>query len=279
MGISQQTVSASLVNATSSGVISAGTAKMITTQLDDIALAGCGGIAIEDIDSEEVTLVAVIIDASGSMDIVRKQTIDAYNDLFLDNLKKARNADSILISLSTFSTGGDPSKNVHIVHSFLPASQCPNLTLADYQPDGMTPLNDAVFAGLTGLVSYGQQLCDNGTRTKREAVVISDGLENASRISTAKVRQLSGDLLRQHEFVLAYAYIGEPNRDAAENEATGDQMAEQIGFPKRHRLTIGKDGKEVRRLFGTMSASVISTSQAKVSAGSLSSNPFFQLGR
>lgn len=271
MGASKQSVSASLTNAVSAGIISSGTAKALNTELDDIAIAGCEGIAIDAIDSEEVTLVAVIIDASGSMADQRQAVIDAYNTMFLEPMKKAKNAESILVSLWIFSDQGDPKKIVRLVHSYLPVSQCPDLTNSDYDPDGMTPLNQAVFNGLTGLLSYGQTLRDNGTRTKSIAVVISDGLENASHVAVSKVRALSDDLLKRQEFVLAYIYLGD--------EVEGDKMAAEIGFPRRHRLTSGKSPSDIRRLFGTTSASVISASQTKVSAGTLSTNPFFQKGR
>ena len=55
----------------------------------------------------------------------------------------------------------------------------------------MTPLFDAVFQGISGLVTYGQDLRDNGTRTKSIVIVMSDGWENASSVGQSKVRRLS----------------------------------------------------------------------------------------
>jgi hypothetical protein len=135
----------------------------------------------------------------------------------------------------------------------------------------MTPLFDAVMKGVTGLVAYGQGLRDNGTRTKSIVVVISDGGENSSWVSKAKVRQLCKDVLHSQEFVLAYVFFGD--------ESDGDAAADDIAFPRHHRLTSSLDGTGIRRVFGAISASVISTSQAQVSSGSLSSNAFFQHGR
>lgn len=263
---SQQSVSASLASAVSGGIISSQSLSAIETELDDIALAGCEGVDIDDIDSEEVTLVVVAIDASGSMHEHANDVIKAYQEQFLKSLQAAKNAESILVSTLIFSASG--IDNVRLVHGYTPVSQCPELTPDIYSPEGGTPLYDAVWNALTGLVAYGQNLRDNGTRTKSIVCVLSDGFENSSRISASKVRQLAGDVLRQQEFVLSYVFFGE--------QSAGDTAAREIGFPSHHRLTENLDGSGIRRVFGQVSASVITTSQAVVSAGAISANPFFQ---
>lgn len=262
--ISRAQVSKNLISATADGLISQQTQSDM--DLDDIAVAGCQGIDVDDVDAEDVTLVCVIIDASGSMwdeaEVLRR----AYREQLLEPLRGAAEADSILLSTLVFSCGA--AENVRVVHGYTPIPQCPELTEADYSPGGATPLYDAVSTGLTGLISYGQQLRDNGTRTKSIVVVMSDGQENASRISAAKVRNISGDVLREQEFILAYIFYGK--------QTEGDTYAEEIGFPARHRLTENLDGSGIRNVFGQVSASVIKTSQAQISAGGISTNAFFQ---
>ncbi len=265
MDTSQTSVSSTLTNAVSAGIISSTSQSAIAAELDDIAIAGCGGVDIEEIDSEEVTLVTVIIDASSSMLDFASDVLTQYKDQFLDPLRGAKNAESILVSVWVFSTGG--MDKVRLVHGYTPVPECQDLTSADYSPNGMTPLRDAVMKGVTGLVNYGQTLRDNGTRTKSIALVLSDGWENASRVSGVKVKRLSEDVLRAQEFVLSYIYFGD--------QADGDKAAKDIGFPPHHRLTENLDASGIRRALGTVSASVISTSQSVVSAASISANPFF----
>ena len=265
MDTSQASVSSTLTNAVSAGIISSQSQQAIATELDDIAIAGCGGVDIDDIDSEEVTLVTVIIDASSSMYPYASDVLAQYKDQFLDPLRGAKNADSILVSVWVFSDdGGD---KVRLVHGYVPVPDCKDLTSADYNPSGMTPLRDAVMKGVIGLVTYGQTLRDNGTRTKSIVLVLSDGAENCSRVSGVKVKRLSDDVLRAQEFVLSYIFFGE--------ESEGDKAAKDIGFPAHHRLTDSLDPSGIRRVFRTVSASVISTSQSVVSAASISANPFF----
>lgn len=263
---SQQVVSTSLANAVSAGVISSQSQSAIETGLDDIALAGCAGVDIDDIDAEEVTLVTVILDGSGSMYEWVDEVLKSYREKFLGPLRGAKNAEAILVSVLIFS--GGRGEKVRLIHGYTPVPDCPELTENDYEPDGSTPLYDGTWNGLTGLVSYGQHLRDNGTRTKSIAVVLSDGCENDSRISGSKLRRLSGEVLKQHEFVLSYVYFGD--------QQEGDTAAKDIGFPSHHRLTADKDASGIRRVLGQVSASVITTSQTKVSAGAISQNPFFQ---
>lgn len=266
---SKESVSTTLSNAVSAGIISSESQSAIEEELDDIALAGCEGIDVDDIDSEEVTLVAVVLDCSGSMFENRSAVLKSYREQFLEPLAKAKNADSILVSSWVFSSlpGQD---NVRLVHGYTPVPECKELTNVDYDPNGGTPLYDAVMKSLTGMVTYGQALRDNGTRTKCIVIILSDGFENASTVSASKVRLLSSDVLRAQEYILSYIFFGD--------ETEGDKAAKDIGFPPHHRLTEDLDGSGIRRVFGQVSASVITTSQAKVSAGAISTNPFFQSG-
>lgn len=272
MSTSKQSVVASVKNAASQGQISVGLAEDIIERLDDIAIAGCAGVNPDEIDSEEATLVSVIIDESGSMDQYRQQVIDEYNESFLKPLQGAKQAESIHVSTMVFSDVGGRDQ-VRLIHSYKPVKQCPKLTKRDYAPDGGTPLFRAVQYGLTGIFDYGNTLQNSGTRVKRIVVVISDGQENASGnfTTSAKLKKFSQELLATESCVLSYVFMG--------IEAEGDKYAKEIGFPPNHRLTedVRKSGgaSAIRRIFGTLSASVITASQSSVSAAGLSANAFF----
>lgn len=267
---SKQSVAASIHSAVSQGMISATAAESLLEPLDDIAAAGATGVNVDEIDSEDATLVAVIIDASGSMYAHQKSVIEAYNEHFLKPLRGAKNAESIYVTAWIFSSmGSDRSQFCRLVHGYKPVKQADELNESVYAPNGGTPLNMAVHRALTGLVSYGQTLRDAGTNTKCIVVVLSDGEENDSgqKFSAASVRRLSEDLLKQEIYVLSYAYFGP--------ESEGKKYASNIGFPERHQINAGLSDSEIRRIFGTVSSSVISASQTNVSAAGLSTNAFF----
>ena len=238
------------------------------TDFDDAALSGCQGVDIDDIDSEDVTLVACVIDASGSMYSNRKSVIDAYNQQFLQPLQGAKNARSILVTTWIFSSGTG-GQDCRLLHGYTPIPECKPLTEKSYDPNGGTPLFDAVSHAQTGIVAYGQTLRDGGTRTKCIIVVLSDGENNDSQTTATAIRRISKELMSQEIYVLSYIFFG--------IQSQGDGVAKEIGFPPHHRLTAGLNDSEIRRVFGAVSASVISTSQAKVSAQSLSANAFFDL--
>lgn len=260
---SVQKVSQALISAVSQGQMTQQVADAMLEPLDDIASAGAEGVSIDDIDSEQVTLITVMLDGSGSMATFQDQVIDAYNKQFLAPMVKAKNAESILVEAWVFF-----EQEVRLVHGFLPVTQCQKLSRSTFDPNGATPLYQAVHQGLTGLAAYAQTLRDSGTSTKCIAVVISDGGENSSarQFTSAKLRTISAGLLSQEIYVLSYCFFGD--------ESNASQIASEIGFPDHHRLTESMDESGIRRLFGQVSASAISTSQAKVNANSLSQNTF-----
>ncbi len=264
---SNDAVIASINSAVSQNQISAQTGQSMLESLDPIALGGCAGLGIDDIDSEEVTLVACVIDASGSMGQFQDEVINSYNDRFLKPLQGAKNANDILVETWIFNSQGPPDNWVRLHHGFTPVKQCAKLSKSIYAPAGGTPLNDAVNKAQTGIMAYGQTLRDGGTRTKCIIVVLSDGEENSSGVSAVSIKKVSHDLLNQEIYVLSYVFFGD--------ESQGNKIAANIGFPSHHRITGSQDDSGIRRIFGTVSASVISASQQTVSASGLSSNPFF----
>jgi len=258
----------SIKNAVSAGQISQNVADGLLERVDAIALAGCKGVQIADLDSEENTLVSVLLDASGSMLSVAGTVIDGYNNHFLRPLKSAKNSRSILSSLWVFSDDYSSTEKTRLIHGFTPIPDCPLLSKKEYSPDGQTPLYEAIDKAITGLVSYSQTLIDAGSRVKRIFVLFSDGAENASnrKYTANKIKDASTDLLNAENTILSYVFFG--------NQNEANDIAEKIGFPSHHRLTDQMDDSAIRRVFGQVSASVISASKSAISAN-ISANAFF----
>lgn len=115
-------------------------------------------------------LVNVILDRSGSMASNREGTISGYNE-YLGGLRKDDKT-KYFISLTQFDA---PSDGPELTVSYLdkPLTEIQDLAEKDYEPRGMTPLYDAIG-----------EITRRVTDTKGRpvlAVVITDGLENASR--------------------------------------------------------------------------------------------------
>lgn len=216
-------------------------------------------MGLDDIEHTEVTLLAVLIDETGSMYGVTQEVIDGYNVL-LDAMNGAKGSQGILFDTALFNS--DNPNNV--LHGFIPVEQAQanhRLSTATYQPNSGTPLFDAVLALLNRTVSYAEMLRNNGITVKVIVAVISDGDDNDSRQggTAAKVKAVADALMKQEVYTLAFIGIsGEPGF----NPRT---LAASMGFP--NVLVAGASASEVRKMFNQLSASSVQASKAKVGTG------------
>jgi hypothetical protein len=223
---------------------------LLVQNLDGQTGLGCVGAQIDSLNSDDVTLLAVLIDASGSMQSVRDDVIDSFNAM-ARALADSKARDSILMSAWTFSD--QPS----LLFGYTPIDRVQDLTKAAYAPNGSTALYDAALDGFTGIVAYGQELRNGGIRTRCIVIIISDGGDNSSGHTAASVRTVALDLLKQEYYTLAFVGMGRPQ--------DFKQIAADMGFPSV--LTVGNSASEIRRALNMVSGSVIRASQTQVSAG------------
>jgi hypothetical protein len=189
------------------------------------------------------------------MNTVREDVIDAFNQL-TRALSDSKNSDSILMSAWVF------SDSTELMFSYTPVDKVKDLTKQDYIPSGATALYDATLDGLTGIVGYGQDLRNNGIRTRCIVVVISDGADNVSQNTASAVRTVAQDLIRQEFYTLAFVGLGD--------EKTFKQIADSMGFPAV--MTTQNTPGEIRRTLNLISGSIIRTSQSVVRSNN---NDFF----
>jgi len=83
--------------AVADGVITPASASILVEGLDDQALQGCIGVDIDDLGTDHQTLVANVLDESGSMDIARPVIVEGFN-LMSESLQDAKGASTILMS-------------------------------------------------------------------------------------------------------------------------------------------------------------------------------------
>ena len=162
----------------------------------------------------------LILDESGSMEVVREATIRGFNELVQSVQGLAREfADKKqVVSLTTFNGAG-----IRETLFLQDASALQPLTLADYRPDSMTPLHDAIGQSVSKLRNV---LATTGAVDYQVLVtVLTDGEENASKEFTRPViRQLIEQLKEQG---WTFTYIG-ANHDvdrAADGLAIDNKLA------------------------------------------------------
>lgn len=149
----------------------------------------------------------VIIDESGSMLSIKKETIDSVNETIqtMRSAQKKHEEQEHFVSLVTF------NDDVKTVYECVPVEDVKELTAETYRPDCCTALYDAMGMSLNAL---------RKKVAKEEKVLVSvvtDGYENASKEYNGKAVKALVDELKAKGWV--FAYIG-ANQDVEAVAAT-----------------------------------------------------------
>lgn len=147
----------------------------------------------------------IILDESGSMSSVYKETLQSMNEV-LSGIRKdeAEHPDQEhSVTIVTFE--GNGIKGIKLRRDRVPVCEVKDFTEEDYRPGGCTPLHDAMgktLNDMTGLVQKEDRVM---------VTVITDGYENASEEYDGKAIKAMVSRLREAGWV--FAYIG-ANQDA-----------------------------------------------------------------
>jgi len=115
-------------------------------------------------------LVSFILDETGSMEVVKQQTISGFNE-YIQTLRKDKNSKDMLFTLTKFN-----SDKVEVVSDGVALEEVVTLDDKNYQPSALTPLYDAIGATIHSLESKVK-----GKKQAALVVIQTDGEENASK--------------------------------------------------------------------------------------------------
>lgn len=205
--------------------------------LDDVEAANT---SIDEIDSEDINLIFVGIDRSGSMSGFRGDMSKALAD-FKDALTNSKEVDDILVARADFADKATVGGYKRITE-FDTA----------YQTGGCTAMYDTIVDGTNKLKDYRDFLKNEGMRVKAVFAIFSDGLDNQSRNGFSSAKK-SVEYLNNEEIVTAFISFG--------GEAT--QTATDLGF--KNILDVNSSASELRKAFNCLSKSVIENSKSAVS--------------
>jgi hypothetical protein len=180
-------------------------------------------IRVNDDDQKLKTYIQIIVDRSGSMDCIRKETIAHFNEQVQEI--KGRDSDKMetFVSLTVFNT------DIDFVINEEPADSLKELTEADYYPNGGTALFDAIGLSLDKL----EQLEDiEKEHVSALVIVLTDGWENSSKIYkqpqvAARIKKLR-DTKRW-----TFVYIG-ANQDL-------EKVSQDLNIPQTNMLNYCSD--------------------------------------
>ena len=213
--------------------------------LDDIEIENT---SVEEIDSENINLIFLGIDQSGSMSSFSNDMKHSLNE-FKDALTNSKEADEILVARANFEDSIDIG-GYKKIEEFDTA----------FRAGGCTAMYDAITEGTEKLKEYRQYLKDQGVRVKAVFAIFSDGLDNSSHSNFSEAKR-SIEFLNNEEITTAFISFG--------GEATNE--AKSLGF--RNILDVTSSASELRKAFNCLSKSVIESSKSVVADG----DDFFQI--
>ncbi|HVK04370.1 MAG TPA: VWA domain-containing protein [Armatimonadaceae bacterium] len=188
---------------------------------------GYSGTALSQLadGATEYTLATIVVDGSGSTGGFRREMQDAVGQIVVGCQRNPR-ADNMMLRLVEF------DDDVREEHGFKMLTRCNPGDYADFMRlGGTTALYDSADNAVGAMVAYGQQLTDQQYAVNGIAVVITDGGDNASKLSATAVKKRVEDALRGEVLEsLVLILVGlNPAKDAALTKALSD-FAQDAGF-------------------------------------------------
>lgn len=212
--------------------------EIIIDGLDEIEMQNT---AVDDIDSENVNLIFIGIDKSGSMSSYRGDMVSCLKE-FKQALTDSKEADEILVARADF-------------NSSINVGGYKKITEFDtsYDVSGMTALYNVIEDGTQKLTDYMEYLKQQGVRVKAVFAIFSDGEDTVSNDPSEAKRRIQD--LNNKEITTAFISFG--------GTATG--IAKSLGF--RNILDVSSSASELRKAFDCLSKSVIESSKSVVADG------------
>ena len=202
-------------------------------------LKTCGGVKVPEKADASTTELVFILDRSGSMHGLEKDTTGGFNSM-LDEQKKKDGA--VLVTTVLFDT------NYEILHDRLPLGKVPDMTGDDYRVGGCTALLDAIGRTVEHISSIHKYARPEDVPGKTLFVITTDGLENASRKYTAgRIKRMIEE--KKSEYGWDFLFLG-ANMDAI-------TTASSIGIGRDRAVTFCSDSAGTAVNYKSVSKAVL----------------------
>lgn len=178
--------------------------------------------------NKNLTELVFIIDKSGSMSGLEKDTIGGFNSLIEKQKKEPGN---VIVSTILF------SDVIDVIHDRLDIDQVPNLTSKDYFVCGCTALLDAIGQTLTRIIHVQENLNEDEQPGKTLFIITTDGKENSSKeYSYKKIKELINMVKEKYnyEFIFLGANI------------ESEEEASKLGIDCDNAVTYKNDSEGIK---------------------------------
>jgi hypothetical protein len=240
--------------AAAQGAVTNAVATTLSGDLGSLVIAGAAGLAAEDIQASDVTLVTLLVDASSSIgDRGLEAAVRDGQRTLLDAFAGSSD-DGVLVAQWVFAS------DVRVLHGYVPVKDAARLDAQNYQVGGTTHLHDATYDAMAANLAYAQTLRDAGTPVLSIVVVVTDGEDVGSKRSARTCAKLAKDLVASEQFLLAFVGVG--------SDVDFKKTAAAIGFPDGSVL-VAKDATPhaLRQAFRMVSRSALQASRGRVAPG------------
>lgn len=188
--------------------------------------------------NNNLTEMVFILDRSGSMYGLEKDTIGGFNSMLLKQKKEDGEA---FVTTVLF------DNEYQILHDRLPVKEVPEMTDNEYKPRGSTALIDAIGRTIRHIVNIHKYQRKEDVPANTIFVIITDGMENASHIySSEKVKSMIEH--EKEKYGWEFIFLG-ANIDAIET-------ARHFGISSDRAVNYNCDSKGTRLNYEVVSDAV-----------------------
>jgi uncharacterized protein YegL len=237
---------------------------IIDSQLDQVNLPnshyGYSATRLEELGATEYTIATVVADVSGSTAAFTFD-MEAAIARIVQACKFSPRADNVLLRLVAF------DDSLSELHGFKLLENC---NLADYsgalRSGGSTALYDATENAVASTTNYAHKLASGDFSANAILFVMTDGMDNASRISAARVKKafteaVTSEALESIVSILIGVGVADPQVSAYLQRFQRD-----AGFTQYVEID-NADAKTLARLAEFVSQSISAQSQALGTGG------------
>jgi len=182
-----------------------------------------------------LTVVRVLVDRSGSMSSIREATVSGINEFI--TAQKAQPGEAKIKVVQFDENSGHLTYDVILEGDLKSVS---TITQDQFTPRGMTPLLDAMGRTIDELGTDLAKLPEGERPEKVVVVVVTDGMENASR--KFKAEQIKSMVEHQtSKYNWSFTYIG-ANQDAI-------LVGQSMGFDSMRSMTFSANSVNTKSAF------------------------------